>query len=98
MIHFFNSVVLIMSGRTYCQDQGEPGGEGEDEGAEAEHDEMLFECAGQVLTNLGKATPDDYASLLRSVFPILIKLLVIYLIKLYTHHFYKFRLLIYIFY
>ncbi|OXU25360.1 hypothetical protein TSAR_005639 [Trichomalopsis sarcophagae] len=68
-----NCITDVMFGRTECQDQDEAGGEGEDEG-EAEHDELLFECAGQVLTNFGKAlTPEDFALYLQVIFPVLIK-------------------------
>lgn len=70
-------VQLLFSGHTECQDQDELDGEDANEG-EAEHDELLFECAGQVLTNLGNAIPpEDFALYLQIVFPILIKRLVI---------------------
>ena len=53
-----------------CQDQEvEEGGMEEDE--EAEQDEMLFEYAGEVLPNLGRAmTPDTFAPYFAGLFQV----------------------------
>lgn len=60
--------------RTECQDQDDAEG---DEG-EAEYDELLFECAGQLLVNLGKASSsEDFTQIVKMIFPIFIKRLTV---------------------
>jgi len=63
----------IMKGECACQDVEEA--EGGDEGdEEAEQDELLFEYAGEVLPNLGKAlTPLAFAPYFTSLLPMLLK-------------------------
>ncbi|XP_014209388.1 importin-4 [Copidosoma floridanum] len=69
-----NCVTEVMLGRTSCQDGEEAETESDGDEGEAEHDELLFECAGQVLVNLGNSmTSQDYAVYFGKVLPILIK-------------------------
>ncbi|XP_011501436.1 PREDICTED: importin-4-like [Ceratosolen solmsi marchali] len=69
-----NCITDVMLGRTECQDPDGLGTEGDGDEGEAEHDELLFECAGQLLTNLGKViSSEDFALYLQTIFPILIK-------------------------
>jgi len=66
------SVTKIMKNECACQDQEEEGGMEEDE--EAEQDAMLFEYAGEVLPNLGRAmTPDTFAPFMLGLMPMLLK-------------------------
>merc|ERR1719516_728954 len=64
-------VQKIMKGECACQDmEAEDGGEEE----EAEQDEMLFEYAGEVLPNLGRAlTPPVFAPYFTGLLPMLLK-------------------------
>jgi len=64
-------VQKIMKGECACQDmEAEDGGEEE----EAEQDEMLFEYAGEVLPNLGRAmTPQAFAPYFTGLLPNLLK-------------------------
>ncbi|KAF7381213.1 hypothetical protein HZH68_016088 [Vespula germanica] len=65
-----NCITDVMSGKTKCQDQEE--GEGVE--IEAEQDELLVECAGDVLSNLGKAiSSEDFALYFQVVLPMLIE-------------------------
>jgi len=66
-------VQKIMHGECACQDAEEA--EGGDEGdEEAEQDEMLFEYAGEVLPNLGRAlTPPVFAPYFTGLLPMLLK-------------------------
>lgn len=60
----------IMKGECACQDIQEE--EGEEE--EAEQDEMLFEYAGEIIPNLGKAlTPPVFANYFSGLLPMLLK-------------------------
>ncbi|KAJ8668090.1 hypothetical protein QAD02_009753 [Eretmocerus hayati] len=69
-----NCITDVMSGRTQCQDQDDGGGEDDGDEGEAEHDELLFECAGQALANLSKAMPpDEFLLYFQLVLPILVK-------------------------
>eukprot|EP00092_Neocalanus_flemingeri_P005200 GFUD01005593.1.p1 GENE.GFUD01005593.1~~GFUD01005593.1.p1 ORF type:complete len:950 (+),score=322.92 GFUD01005593.1:135-2852(+) len=65
-------VQKIMKGECACQDmEAEEGGEEEEE---AEQDEMLFEYAGEVLPNLGRAlTPQAFAPYFTGLLQILLK-------------------------
>ena len=63
-------VQSIMKGECACQDVQED--EGDDE--EAEQDEMLFEYAGEIIPNLGKAlTPPVFANYFTNLMPMLMK-------------------------
>lgn len=63
----------FISGKTGCQDQEE----GDDIETEAEQDELLAECAGDVLTNFGKIIPpDDFALYFQTILPMLFERLV----------------------
>merc|ERR550519_326920 len=68
-----NCVQKIMKGECACQDAEEA--EGGDEGdEEAEQDEMLFEYAGEVLPNLGRALqPITFAPYFTGLLPMLLK-------------------------
>lgn len=60
-------------GKTECQDQEEA----EDVETEAEQDELLVECAGDVLSNFGKVIPpEDFALYFQAVLPMLLDRLV----------------------
>lgn len=62
-----------MIGKTECQDQEEE----EDVDTEAEQDELLIECAGEVLSNFGKIIPpEDFALYFQTVLPMLLERLV----------------------
>merc|ERR1719153_1355790 len=67
------TVAKIMKGECACQDAEEA--EGGDEGdEEAEQDEMLFEYAGEVLPNLGRAmTPQTFAPYFTGLLPMLLR-------------------------
>jgi len=67
------TVAKIMKGECACQDAEEA--EGGDEGdEEAEQDEMLFEYAGEVLPNLGRALqPANFAPYFTGLLPMLLK-------------------------
>ena len=66
------AITKIMKKECACQDQEEEEGMEEDE--EAEQDEMLFEYAGEVLPNLGRAmTPDGFAPYFMGLLQMLIK-------------------------
>ncbi|XP_058803486.1 importin-4-like [Phymastichus coffea] len=72
-----NIITDVMLGRIQCQDQEY--GEDDDDG-EAEHDELLFEYAGQVLVNYGRSVPnDDFALCFKDVLPMFLK-------RLKRHH------------
>ena len=64
-----NCVTDVMSSKTECQDQEEA----EDVETEAEQDELLVECAGDVLSNFGKVIPpEDFALYFQAVLPMLL--------------------------
>ncbi|XP_053972274.1 importin-4-like [Hylaeus volcanicus] len=64
-----NSVRDVMSGKTACQDEDDA----EEMETEAEQDELLIECAGDVLSNFGKIiAPEDFALYFRVVLPMLL--------------------------
>ncbi|XP_043465104.1 importin-4-like [Leptopilina heterotoma] len=53
-----NCITEILAGRTYCQDQEEA----DEEDMEAEQDELLIECAGDLLTHFGRLlSPEEFA-------------------------------------
>ncbi|XP_015586290.1 importin-4 [Cephus cinctus] len=61
-----NCITDVMTGKTECQDQEDADGEE----AEAEQDELLVECAGDVLSNFGKVIPaEDFALYFQTVLP-----------------------------
>merc|ERR1712112_3411 len=62
-------------GECACQDAAEAeGGDEGDEDEEAEQDEMLFEYAGEVLPNLGRAmTPAAFSPYFAGLLPLLLK-------------------------
>ncbi|XP_012138134.1 importin-4 isoform X2 [Megachile rotundata] len=61
-----NCITDVMSGMTVCQDLEEA----EDVDTEAEQDELLIECAGDVLSNFGKViAPEDFAIHFQVVLP-----------------------------
>ena len=67
-----SSVTKIMKKECACQDKEDEEGLEEDE--EAEQDEMLFEYAGEVLPNLGRAmTPDGFAPYFMGLLQMLLK-------------------------
>ncbi|XP_057341318.1 importin-4-like [Microplitis mediator] len=62
-----NCVTDVFTGKIECQDQEDP-----DDDDEAEQDEFLVECAGDVLSNFGKAIPaEDFANYFKTVLPFL---------------------------
>ncbi|XP_034941996.1 importin-4-like [Chelonus insularis] len=62
-----NCVTDILSGKAECQDVGET-----DDDDEAEQDELLVECAGEVFTNFGKIlTPEEFAIYFQTILPYL---------------------------
>ncbi|XP_076749367.1 importin-4 [Xylocopa sonorina] len=64
-----NSVTDVMLGSTACQDQEEA----EDLDTEAEQDELLIECAGDVLSNFGKVIPpEDFELHFLTILPMLL--------------------------
>ncbi|XP_033183456.1 importin-4 [Bombus vancouverensis nearcticus] len=65
-----NCVIDVMSGKTECQDQEEA----EDLDIEAEQDELLVECAGDVFCNFGKVVPpEDFGHYFQTVLPMLLE-------------------------
>ncbi|XP_076248556.1 importin-4 [Calliopsis andreniformis] len=65
-----NCVTDIMSNKTQCQDQEEA----DEVETEAELDELLVECAGEVLSNFGKVIPpEDFALYFQAVLPMLLE-------------------------
>jgi hypothetical protein len=63
-------VSKIMKKECACQDQ-EDEEEGMEEDEEAEQDEMLFEYAGEVLPNLGRAmSPESFAPYFAGLFQV----------------------------
>lgn len=70
----FEIAVVFTAGETACQDQEE--GEGNE--TEAELDELLKECAGEVLVNFGNVVPpEDFVLFFRRVLPLLLGILVL---------------------
>lgn len=65
--------MLIFSGETECQ-----GSEDNDEfGDEAEQDELLIECAGEVFASLGKIIPsDEFVAHFETLLPVMVNRLV----------------------
>ncbi|XP_017888011.1 importin-4-like [Ceratina calcarata] len=64
-----NCVIAIISGSTACQDEEEA----EDLDTEAEQDELLVECAGELLANFGKVVAsEDFEHCFRTVLPMLL--------------------------
>ncbi|XP_043248077.1 importin-4-like [Colletes gigas] len=64
-----NSVTDVMSGKTACQDEEDA----EEVETEAEQDELLIECAGDVLSNFGDViAPDDFALYFQAALPMLL--------------------------
>ncbi|XP_046413500.1 importin-4-like isoform X1 [Neodiprion fabricii] len=62
-----NCITEVMTGKTECQDQDETDG---DE-TEAEQDELLIECAGDVLPSFGKAMkPEDFLLYFQALLPL----------------------------
>ena len=67
------SVTMIMKKECACQDREDEEGMEEDE-EEAEQDEMLFQYAGEVLPNLGRAmTPESFAPYMMGLLQMLVK-------------------------
>ncbi|XP_067002902.2 importin-4 [Anabrus simplex] len=65
-----NCVKDVMTYKTECQDK-EDDDLGTSEDQEAEQDELLIECAGDIVPNLGKAmTPDDFAQYFSVLLPL----------------------------
>ncbi|KOC63425.1 Importin-4 [Habropoda laboriosa] len=65
-----NCITDVMSGKTECQDQEET----EDLDTEAEQDELLIECAVDVLSNFGKIIPpEDFALYFQTILPMLLE-------------------------
>ncbi|XP_033352643.1 importin-4-like [Bombus vosnesenskii] len=65
-----NCVIDVMLGKTECQDQEEA----EDLDIEAEQDELLVECAGDVFCNFGKLVPpEDFGHYFQTVLPLLLE-------------------------
>ncbi|XP_003484719.1 importin-4 [Bombus impatiens] len=65
-----NCVTDVMLGKTECQDQEEA----EDLDIEAEQDELLVECAGDVFCNFGKVVPpEDFGHYFQAVLPMLLE-------------------------
>ncbi|XP_011314194.1 importin-4 [Fopius arisanus] len=63
-----NCVIDVFTGKIECQDQDE----GEEEDDEAEQDEFLIECAGNVLSYFGKAIqPEEFALYFQKTLPYL---------------------------
>lgn len=65
-----NCVTDVMLGKTECQDQEEA----DDIDTEAEQDELLVECAGDVLSTFGKViSPEDFELYFHTVLPMLLE-------------------------
>ncbi|XP_029160680.1 importin-4-like [Nylanderia fulva] len=65
-----NCAIEVLTGKTACQDEDEV----EDADIEAEQDELLAECAGTVLSNLGKViSPEDFSLYFQTALPHLLK-------------------------
>ncbi|XP_003693033.1 importin-4 [Apis florea] len=65
-----NCVTDVMLGKTECQDQEEA----DDIDTEAEQDELLIECAGDVLSTFGKViSPEDFELYFHTVLPMLLE-------------------------
>ncbi|XP_050478225.1 importin-4-like isoform X2 [Bombus huntii] len=65
-----NCVIDVMLGKTECQDQEEA----EDLDIEAEQDELLVECAGDVFCNFGRVvSPEDFGHYFQTVLPLLLE-------------------------
>ncbi|XP_015437006.1 PREDICTED: importin-4 [Dufourea novaeangliae] len=65
-----NCIRAVMLGKTECQDQEET----EEVETEAEQDELLVECAGDVFTNLGKViSPEAFAIFFQTILPRLLE-------------------------
>lgn len=70
---FFISFVVNIAGKTECQDQEEADG---DE-TEAEQDELLIECAGDVFPSFGRAmNPQDFLLYFQALLPLFLSKLV----------------------
>lgn len=64
---------FFLTGRTYCQDQEEV----DEEDMEAEQDELLIECAGDLLTHFGKVIPpEEFAHFFQNLLPFILERLV----------------------
>ncbi|XP_063239917.1 importin-4-like [Bacillus rossius redtenbacheri] len=62
-----NCIMDVMSYKTECQDKDD----GESDDPDAEQDEVLIECAGNIVPNLGKAmSPDDFAMYFANLLPL----------------------------
>lgn len=65
-----NCVIDVMTNKTSCQDQDQEVEDTED--TEAEQDEILLECAGDIIPNFGKAIdPDDFVLYFPNIFTLL---------------------------
>lgn len=61
-----NCITEILAGRTYCQDQEDV----DEDDMEAEQDELLIECAGDLLTHFGKVIPpEEFAHFFQTILP-----------------------------
>ncbi|XP_046390558.1 importin-4-like [Ischnura elegans] len=66
-----NSIKDVLQCKVECQDAIEDDSESDDE--DAEQDELLIECAGDIIPKLGKAmSPDDFAVYFEQFYPLLI--------------------------
>lgn len=76
-------IATSTAGETECQDQEE----GEFIETEAEQDELLMECAGEVLVSLGNViTPEDFMLFFQRVLPLLLQILVFIFFFFYTSY------------
>jgi len=64
----------VMKSECACMDKDDLEGEGDEDEPEAEQDEALFDCAGEILPNLGAAmTPQTFLPVFQGLFPLLLK-------------------------
>ncbi|KAG8238816.1 hypothetical protein J437_LFUL010530, partial [Ladona fulva] len=67
-----NSVMAVLQNKVECQDKCKDEEEESDDG-EAEQDELLIQCAGDIIPKLGKAMPpDDFAVYFEQFYPLLV--------------------------
>lgn len=66
IVYFVFISFFFFTGRTYCQDQEDV----DEDDMEAEQDELLIECAGDLLTHFGKVIPpEEFAHFFQTILP-----------------------------
>jgi len=68
------TIQSVLKSECACMDKDEVEDDATDEEQEAEQDEALFDCAGEILPNLGLAlTPQTFLPIFQGLFPMLLK-------------------------